>query len=300
VILNNGLQTDEPPTLAKRGPRGGIFITTCIGPTDPVPRIPNYNGLWSNGVPALNVQENIVSAPLGRALTATAIGSVSVVGNQFTSQEWEPGDFKVTTVLILNLGIAIDDQSSVKRVQTLKAGQQVTTSPSIASRAELRPSDTLSAQAISTAPQLLLNGSVLFTNNQCLSETVGTRGTTTGLANIPPTVFGASIVIFTRDDIGFHANQCECLFAFSKLLSNVGLLSLMSLRVSDNRFKEGIGSVAFSGITLGRLNMTTDNQATHCLLIAGPSATRVNTPNTILTGTGPCLELNRLFDQIFK
>ena len=74
----------------------------------------------------------------------------------------------------------------------------------------------------------------------------------------------------------------------------------MSVRVTDNRFKEGIGSVELSGMTLGRLNMTTDNQATHCLLITGPSATSVNSPNTILTGAGPCLELNRIFDGVFK
>ena len=115
VILNNGMQTEEPPTSAKPGPRGGIFITACIGQTDSVPRIPNFNGLWSNGVPALKVQENIVSAPLGRALTASAIGPVSVVGNQFTSQEWEPAVFPITTVWIINLGMAIDDNSSIKR-----------------------------------------------------------------------------------------------------------------------------------------------------------------------------------------
>jgi hypothetical protein len=113
-------------------------------------------------------------------------------------------------------------------------------------------------------------------------------------------VFGASIAIVTFDDIGFHDNQCECLLAQARLLTDVGLLALMSVRASDNRFKEIVRGVAFSAITFGRLNMTTDNQATHCLLIAGPAATRVNTPNTILVQTAECKRFNELFQNSFQ
>ena len=302
VILNNGQQTDQPPVSAKPGPRGGIYITTCIGPTEEVPRLPNFRAVWSNGVPALKVQENIVSAPLGRALTAIALGAVSVVGNQFTSREIEPVNLKVTTVLILNLGHSIDDERTLKRFQGVKAEQQVTTvrpgvsvSPGVANVA----TNAVAAQSI--APRQLLNGSVLFTNNQCLSEAVGSRvASTSVVVNLPQLEFGAAIAIFTLDDIGFHANQCECIFAQTGLITNAALLSMMSVRVSDNRFKENSQAVAFSAVTVGRMNMTTDNQATHCLLIIGPPATRVNTPNTILIDAAPCAQFNKRFESIFR
>jgi hypothetical protein len=110
--------------------------------------------------------------------------------------------------------------------------------------------------------------------------------------------FVASIAIITFDDLGFHDNQSDCLTQ-SLILTNAFLLSLMSLRVSDNRFKEIPGHAAFSGITLGRVNMTTDNQATHCLLILGPPATRVNTPNTILNQAPLCQRFGALLERLF-
>jgi hypothetical protein len=71
------------------------------------------------------------------------------------------------------------------------------------------------------------------------------------------------------------------------------------LRVSDNRFKEVVGSVAFSAITLGSFNTTTDNQATHCLLIAG-SLAKVDTSNIILNPSPACGAVNKLFQSFFK
>jgi hypothetical protein len=154
----------------------------------------------------------------------------------------------------------------------------------------------VTTEAAAATPRQLINGSVLFTNNQCMLQSVEVRSKQ--LAGVNQTGgfdFGASIAIITFDDIGFHDNQCECLFAQGSLLTDVALLALMSVRASDNRFKEVVRSVAFSAITFGRLNMTTDNQATHCLLIAGPAATRVNSPNTILVQAAECRRFNELF-----
>jgi hypothetical protein len=39
--------------------------------------------------------------------------------------------------------------------------------------------------------------------------------------------------------------------------------------VSDNRFKESLVNALLSAVTYGWINITTDNQATHCLLILG-------------------------------
>jgi hypothetical protein len=58
----------------------------------------------------------------------------------------------------------------------------------------------------------------------------------------------------------------------------------ISLRASDNRLNEGLPNAIYSGVTLGVMNMTTDNQATHCLLIRrwGGAGLIVAQPNTVL------------------
>ena len=305
VILNNGRRTDEPASSARRGPRGGIFIAACVAPTD-ILALPGTPGvILANGVPALKVQENIVSAPLGRALTAIALGPVSVVGNQFTSRGMEPVQVNATTVLIINLGQAIDDPSTLKSFQTLSTGQTFTTRNVAAEPAGVTPAVSSEPQAVLS--RRLLNGSVLFTNNQCLLQAIEPLGIRQNAAINQASdftfaadfAFAASIAIISLDDIGFHDNQCECLTR-AILLTDVFLLSTMSLRVSDNRFKEARRHAAFSGITLGLLNMTTDNQATHCLLIVGPPETKVNVPNTILNQADLCGSLNELLEGQFK
>lgn len=301
VILNNGARTGEPASSARPGPRGGIFIFTCLAPSDSLSLGRKLSGLsLPNGIPALKVQENIVSAPLGRALTAMALGPVSVVGNQFTSRGIEPGIIVVATVLILNLGRAIDDVATLASFDTSRKNQEVASANSFGpANAAGAPAPTVNV-AVSTGPtasvpRQLLNGSVLFTNNQCLLESIEPSENRLALRQTGQFIFGASIAILTGDDIGFHDNQCECLLAHVRLLTDVGLLATMSVRASDNRFKEIVHSVFFSGITSGRLNTTTDNQATHCLLIAGPAATKVNQPNTILVQSAECRRFNEIF-----
>jgi hypothetical protein len=94
--------------------------------------------------------------------------------------------------------------------------------------------------------------------------------------------------IATLDDLGFHNNQCNADLLHDVVLTPVILFGI-SLRVCGNRFDEGIGNAIFSVMTLGFSNMTTDNQATHCLLIlpSPPTDKVVADPNTVLF-SGPC------------
>ena len=88
------------------------------------------------------------------------------------------------------------------------------------------------------------------------------------------------------DDLGFHDNQCLTdIAAENRVLLTQALLFASSLRVTDNRFKEGPQDVIVSGITLGIMNTTALNQATHCLIVrpaAGWPGT-IDQGNTILT-----------------
>ena len=45
-----------------------------------------------------------------------------------------------------------------------------------------------------------------------------------------------------------------------------------SVRIADNRFSETWLRAFFSGITIGGMNTTTDNQSTHCLKAFAPQA----------------------------
>jgi hypothetical protein len=66
------------------------------------------------------------------------------------------------------------------------------------------------------------------------------------------------------DDIGFTDNQCEVESVRRWFLTDV-LLVGGSVRLADNRLAETWLRTFMSAWTLGLMNTTTDNQATHCL-----------------------------------
>lgn len=112
----------------------------------------------------------------------------------------------------------------------------------------------------------------MFTDNQVALE----------LSDDDRAIAYPSIAIFSLDDVGFHCNQCIAQLATGRMLSQV-LLFGASVRTSDNRFSEAMLNATYSAITLGFMNMTTDNQATHCLLVLPHgSSLVVDERNTIL------------------
>jgi len=83
-----------------------------------------------------------------------------------------------------------------------------------------------------------------------------------------PLGFGlCSVVVFSLDDIGFDDNQCEVTTTNVFFFTDV-LLSAGSVRLADNRLSKSWMHELFSGVTLGGMNTTTDNQSTHCLSAA--------------------------------
>jgi hypothetical protein len=134
----------------------------------------------------------------------------------------------------------------------------------------------------------LTSGKVLFNDNQCVCDLLGTPVTNIVLS---------SVLIMSLDDIGFHNNQCDCnldlISGYDLVLFPVFLFGL-SVRMSDNRMKEGLFNALISAFSWGLfMNTATDNQATHCLIIrdaALPNRT-VNKHNIIFidpTATSFC------------
>lgn len=289
-ILNNGLRTDAEltTTTVKNGVRGGICIVRAITPAVGITISMGGTGAnrelktipFSSGEPATKIQENIITVPLGRCLTLFATGAVSVVGNQFTSFGVQPVDFlelfktifssggKLTpgatlqllsmlagNVLIFNQGIAAyipagrNDFASFKNGETAKEASPVGPSGGRLGGA---------VTGVNRFRRFFTGGRVLFTNNQCHLN----------LMTAEPSFAVTSILVASFDDVGFHNNQSDCDLGDDLLLANAVIFGA-TVRVSDNWFRETALRVLFSAISFGLLNITTDNESVHCLLIRG-------------------------------
>lgn len=271
-ILNNGAKTNQPANTAKIGRRGGIYIVFGIAPTVPV-IINEKQYPTQDGVPAVKVHDNIVSVPLGQALSLLALGPVSVVGNQFTSRgmilQFSPisPTFIASTVAILNLGVSNEFYGQLLAFNALRGGQSYVSGAKVSSGSIIMPQVGLDDKQFG---QYLANGNVLFSDNQCVLDLLET-----GLS-----LSVSSIFILSLDDVGFHSNQCDCSLADDFVLSQA-IIAGFSVRVSDNRLKEGIFNALYSAITLGVMNATTNNQTTHCIIVSGLASVKVDSGNKV-------------------
>ena len=277
-ILNNGAKSAEGASQARPGRRGGINVVYCVPLTVPI-AIGRFGDLPAQGgVPALRVHDNIVSVPLGQALMATALGPVSIQGNQFTSRgvvlsrEGISSTVSAATVTINNLGLSNEVYLQLINFLLMQRGSLVRKDLASVDDERIAVSRELDDRRLGG---LLPNGNVLFADNHCVLDL---RESGLGLSL-------SSILILTLDDVTFHGNQCDCNLLDDFVLSQAVLVGL-SLRVADNRFKEGKFNAVFSAITLGAINNTSGNQSTHCLLIRPlpPNRLLVNGPNTELFG----------------
>ena len=288
-ILNNGAKIETPAAQAKIGRRGGINVVFAVAPVTPV-RFGTRTLPGQNGEPALSVTGNVVSVPLGQALALTALGPISVLANQLTSRgvvQRGPGStFIAATVAILNLGLSNELYLQFLAFSAIAKGSLSTNRLTTVS-----PTQTgLDDQRLGA---YLANGNVLFADNQCVLDVLET-----GI-----TLSVSSIMIFSLDDIGFHGNQCDCNLTDDIVLAHAMLFGF-SLRASDNRLKEPLPRALFSALTLGFMNMTTNNQTTHCLLArAFAPAYLVQVGNTVLIdplGTGLCERFSGVLNNFAK
>jgi hypothetical protein len=293
-IMGNGVPAGafsvNPKNVAlSKGRRGGIQIVYALAPMLAEIPSPKSEEVFviskeakgePTGFPALKVHDNIVSAPTGPALSAVALGPVSVVGNQLTSDglvQTEQSVFAPATVFIFNLGVS--NEAYFQQLLFKFIGKKPTA-----------PSDNFDDFRLGDR---LADGNILFANNQCSLD----------LLEPAKSNLFSSLVFFSLDDIAFQDNQCDCnLGLFEDFVVTHALLLGATLRVTGNRFKEGFFSAFFSAITAAILNMTAHNQATHCLLVLGPPGLTQDGPNTVLVDAlvpGWCANLPRLLEEFF-
>lgn len=285
-ILNNGAKTGQSTARTKIGRRGGINVVYAVAPVTPV-QVNEQIFQGQNGVPALKVHDNIVSVPVGQALSVTALGPLSVADNQFTSQglvqSGRTSTFYAATVAVFNLGLSNEFYLQYLAYQAIRNGAfrpSSAFSSGTSQPAVLQPAPGLADRRLG---QLLANGNVMFAGNQVHLD----------LFESGATLSVSSIAIVTLDDLSFHGNQCDCNLSDDVVLAQAIMFGV-SLRVNDNRFKETLVHALFSLVTMGALNMTANNQGTHCFLIRpkqSASPYTIDEPNTILvdpSGSGYC------------
>ncbi len=278
LIINNGAKTGESAENALLGTRAGVFIQYVTSPKIAVTSLREMSPR-QNGVTALNVQGNIIAQPLGRSLSLTALGPVSIQDNQLTSQGFVPQSSApsnwATTVFIFNLGVSNELylQQLLFNGQTLM-DKPVNFWPGVDGDVVVAPQDGIDEQRIFA---YLGNGNVLFNDNQVMLDLTDRTGFELGLT---------SIAIATLDDVSFQNNQCDMSFDIVDefLLTQLFLFGLTA-RVSNNRLKESVLGCLFSGVTLSLFaNTTAVNQCTHCIKsynLLGPG-NLISSPNTIL------------------
>ena len=284
LILNNGARTEEPVSSAKPGQRGGIILILVTPPfaaADSPSGAAAAISIPQLDRPALRVHDNVVVTPLGRALSVTALGSVSAVANQFTTQGVVPlkqgffDGFLVSSVYIANLGRNFEFPGQLSGFQGIRNGETVNVS---SSKVNARP---------------IANGRVLFANNQ-LTLDATERGLALSLT---------SVTIFTLDDVGFTDNQSQLLLSDDVVLTNTFLFGI-SVRGVANRWEEPLINTLFSAVTLGLMNVTAHNVATHCIVALAPIKLLVKDPNVILLNLlpqdDPCAAARRLLGGFGK
>ena len=204
-------------------------------------------------MPAAKIHDNVVSQPLGQALSLNALGPVSVVNNHLTSRgmllRLKPlsPSFMASSVFIVNMGMSNEFYLQLFGFAGMAASNiDPKTGESIPQRG-------LDHQRIG---RFLANGNILFNDNVCQLNLLETG---VGFAL-------SSLVLLSLDDVSFHDNQCDCDLLDDFVIVNAIVLSA-SLRVTGNRFKEGVFNAMYSAMTMAIMNSTVDNQSTHCLWV---------------------------------
>jgi len=258
-IRNNGPRAnEEPAALAKPGTRGGIWVWYATVHGDPR-REPDPAAKRFDGVPAAAIRDNIIVAPIGRAITLLGAGPMTLARNRLVSQDTTARDLDVyaTTVLLGNLGISNEWTPGLWWSYLLlvqgKAQLPNNVSPCALTKffGSVDPS--------THQPWLPLtigwpSGKTLVTENQITCNTV----------DDPLGVALSAIALFGFDDVAFTDNQCEVETRRFFFLADALVLG-GSVRFADNRLSETWLRAWLSGWSIGLMNTTVENQSTHCL-----------------------------------
>jgi hypothetical protein len=276
-LVNNG----PPPTPAgskalRGGQRGGIVISLSFKEwwQELREHLQERDFPLPDGIPAVKIHHNLVSQPLGRALTLTTFGPVTIVGNHLTSLGIDSSSRTASlagTVFVMNLGISKDVVGalvvshgfmprSLKAMTTVSFPQDV---------GMVEAPDLGMVEALQHLPA----GQVLYADNQTTLNLL-TAGFERALS---------SQLLVSMDDVSYIGNQSECISYLDVVFVDAGLVGA-TVRTCNNRFQSGFTLMWYSLISFGFMNTTMGNQATHCLITLGLPQFLQDTANTVAIG----------------
>jgi hypothetical protein len=260
-IVDNGHSSGDPGGPPKPGIRGGVHVWLVLPTVEQVTGGKYTSAFRSDGLPTCAVRDNIVVAPLGRALTFFALGPVAVARNRLVTQgvTGKGLDLLAATVLVGDFGIS---NEWTMGLLIMLLGTKLGTAELTTGRIDICRVSKLFGTVASNDPFKLwpplssywVTGKLLFTENQVsLDVTDG------------PFAFAlSSTLVLSLDDVGFTDNQLEVSSTNLFVPADAVVLG-GSVRIADNRFSETWMRTFFSAITFGGMNTTTDNQSTHCI-----------------------------------
>lgn len=273
-ILNNGPKVPNPNAEIRPGHRGGIVVLWATR-SRLTKNVRDRIRPDLDGVPAVKVHDNVVVQPLGHALLLFAIGPVSVVNNQLTSQgvDFRNNRFALLagTVLIFDLGLATE---LIGKGRVYSARSYAYTSAATYQPAGVYDPDSSNfnlASATARYGQFTAGGHVMFNDNQV----------TLDLQEEEIHFSISSILLLSLDDVSFCGNQSACYFLADIVLTNAYILA-PTVRTGDNRLQEDFIFAFFSLLSIGIMNACTSNQGTHCIVALGNAAYLVNAGNRVL------------------
>ncbi len=273
-ILNNGPKVPNPNAEIRPGHRGGIVVLWATR-SRLTKNVRDRIRPDLDGVPAVKVHDNVVVQPLGHALLLFAIGPVSVVNNQLTSQgvDFRNNRFALLagTVLIFDLGLATE---LIGKGRVYSARSYTYTSAATYQPSGIYSSDSNNFNLTNVTGrygQFTAGGHVMFNDNQV----------TLDLQEEEIHFSISSILLLSLDDVSFCGNQSACYFLADIVLTNAYILA-PTVRTGDNRLQEDFIFSFFSLLSIGIMNACTSNQGTHCIVALGNAAYLVNAGNRVL------------------
>jgi hypothetical protein len=214
------------------------------------------------GATTAQIHDNIVDTPVGRAITLFALGPVSISRNRMVvrGSTYERLDLLATTVLVGDVGASNEWTLGLLWVLILllvgrgrfSEGERLCMYARL-----LGLGDFSSSRTFALAPPIVrgwASGKLLLSGNQV----------TLDVPDDPLAVALTSVLAASLDDVGMLGNQME-VTSTSVFVFFANAVVGGSVRVADNRFSETWMRAGFSGASTGLMNITTDNEATHCL-----------------------------------
>jgi hypothetical protein len=240
-----------------------------------------------DGAPALIVEDNVVVAREGRALSVVGVGPMVIHGNQFTAHgsnslgqigigQATTGTFGVSPLATTGLQVRAQVRNPLTAFLDILGGAAVSVLNlglsnefylqllGFSGLGQVDAQQPPDATGFDDDIKLLANGNVQFIDNQVVFDSLSPAVTLTLSA----------VLLISLDDVAMQDNQCDC----DKLFDIVAVDALVlgwSVRMQGNRFKESLLTTFLSALTIGLFNDTSHNQGTHCFFHFGALEPRI-------------------------